>query len=81
MTKDVDLVHKAIKQTKRNSNSLSLLFDSLLMNSLGKQAVSTGLIKQRIEIALLFLCVCFKTNQSVLLKISRYSFLQNGRVL
>ena len=44
---------------KRNSNSLSLLFDFLLMNSLGKQAVSTGSNNQCVEIALLFRCVCF----------------------
>ena len=56
---------------KRNSNSLSLLFAFLLMNSLGKQAVSPGSINQCVEIALLFLCVYIK---SVLLKISRYSF-------
>ena len=43
---------------KRNSNSLSLLFAFLLMNSLGKQAVSPGSINQRVEIALLFsLCM------------------------
>ena len=44
---------------KRNSKSLSLLFAFLLMNSLGKQAVSIGSINQRAEIDLLFLCVCF----------------------
>ena len=44
---------------KRNSHSLSLLFAFLLMNSLGKQAVSTCSINQHVEIALLFLCVCF----------------------
>ena len=36
---------------KRNSNSLSLLFAFLSMNSLGKQAVSTGSINQCVEIA------------------------------
>ena len=52
------------------------------MNSLGKQAVSTGSVNQCVEIALLFLCVCFQDKQSVLLKISRYSFfLQNRQVL
>ena len=60
---------------KRNSNSLSLLFAFLLLNSLGKQAVNPGSINQRVEIALLFLCVCFFLDkQSELLKISRYSF-------
>ena len=45
---------------KRNSNSLFLLFAFLLMNSPGKQAVlSPGSINQHVEIALLFLCVCF----------------------
>ena len=57
---------------KRNSNSLSLLF--AFLNSLGQQAVSPGSINQRVEIALLFLCVCLKDKQSVLFKISRYSF-------
>ena len=38
---------------KRNSNSLSLLFAFLLMNSQGKQAVSTGSINQHVEIAIL----------------------------
>ena len=38
------------------------------MNSLGKQAVSTCSINQRVEIALLFLCVCFKTNSQYSLK-------------
>ena len=38
------------------------------MNSLGKQAVSTGSINQRVEIALLFLCECFKTNSQYSLK-------------
>ena len=60
---------------KRNPNSLSLLFAFLLTNSLGKQAVSTYSINQRVEIALLLLCVCFKDKQSVLLKISRKSLL------
>ena len=52
------------------------------MNSLGKQAVSTGSINQRVEIALLFLCVCFyKTNSQYSLKFLCTPFLQNGRVL
>ena len=42
---------------KRNSNSLFLLF--AFLKSLGKQAVIPGSINQRVEIALLFLCVCF----------------------
>ena len=36
-----------------------LMFTFLLMNSLGKQAVSQGSIKQRVEMALSFLVVCF----------------------
>ena len=54
------------------------------MRSLGKQAVSTGSINQPVEIALLFLSVCFKTirvstplNLSLVITL----FLQNGRVL
>ena len=42
-----------------NSNPLSLLFVFLLMSSLGKQAISPDLINHRVEIALLFLCICF----------------------
>ena len=52
------------------------------MNSLEKQAVSTGSINQRVEIALLFLCVFFKTNSQYSLKSLVTPFLlQNGRVL
>ena len=47
-------------------------FAFLLMNSLGKQAVSTGSINQRVEIALFFsLCMFLRQTESVLLKISR----------
>ena len=38
------------------------------MNSLGKQAVSTGSINQRVEIALLFLLCVFKKNSQYSLK-------------
>ena len=51
------------------------------MNSLGKQAVSTGSINQRVEIALLFLLCVFKTNSQYSLKSLITPFLQNGRVL
>ena len=52
------------------------------MNSLGKQAVSTGSINQRVvELALLLFCVCFQDKQSVLLKFLFSPFIQNGRVL
>ena len=60
MTIAVDLGRKATKQKK--SNSLSLLFAFLLMNSLGKQAVSTGSFNQRVEIALLLFVYVFKTD-------------------
>ena len=59
---------------QREINYLILLFAFLLMNSLGKQAVSLCSIKQPVEIALSFVGVCFQDQQSVLLKISLYSF-------
>ena len=53
----VFLQNQKLTMPKRNSNSLSLLF--AFLNGLGKQAVSPSSIKQRVEIALLFLYVCF----------------------
>ena len=61
---------------ERNSNSLSLLFAFLLMNSPGKQAVNPGSIYQRVEIALLFFVYVLKTNSQYSLKILVTPFLQ-----
>ena len=50
------------------------------MNSLGKQAVSTGSINQRVELCYFLVCV-FKTNSQYSLKSLITPFLQSGRVL
>ena len=64
---------------KRNSNSLSLLFAFLLMNSLGKQAVSTCSISQRVEIALLIsLCMLLRQTVSTAYNFSLLLFYKMG---
>ena len=53
-----------------------------LANRLGKQAVSSGAIKLPVEIALMFLGVCFfKTKRQYSKKFLVTPFLKNGRVL